>query len=151
MDTDMIGIDSAEEMRKKIQAKIKEEKEKNIKNVINIRIKTIDEKNCQTVLLGLFDKYDNHFDTLNAYEQKYYQNVFGDIGNLAQEVFEAYYMKKTKEEIIKDFFDDEYNGVSSIDDKDTQERVEYCCNFNNESLAPALVKYMTDILNKTDV
>jgi len=151
MDTDMIGIDSAAEMRKKIQAQIKAEKEKNIKNVINIRIKTIDEKNCQTVLNGLYDKYDHHYDTLNAYEQKYYGELFDRIDDLCKSVFTEYYMKKTKEEILKDFFDDEYNGTSSIDNMDTRERIEYCCNLGNDVLSTCLQQYMTEVLNKTDV
>ncbi len=151
MDTDMIGIDSAEEMRKKIQAKIKEEKEKNIKNVINIRIKTIDEKNCKSVFDGLYDKYNNHFDTLNDYEKKYYSNVFNELSELAGLLMTERYSQKTKEEVIKDYINDTVYGITAFDDMDQSDQVEFCTSFDNAVIAPCLIKYMTGILNKTDV
>lgn len=151
MDTDMIGIDSAEEMRKKIQAKIKEEKEKNVKGIINIRIKTITDANCISVLIGLYDKCENHYDTLNDYEKKYYSNMFGNLTDLICMLFEEKLMKKTKEEIIKEYIEDSMDGVNSLEDLDEDDQINHCIDYDANILAPCLVRYMTDILNKTDV
>lgn len=147
-DTDMIGIESAEQMREKIKLKIKQEKEKGVRILYTKDIETISTGNCKNYLDKLINIHNGGDSGLVGFEVEFNNKAVTDLKKLLKMCFFSKYQSMSQIEVINEWFKDMENGGTSIDTADEDSIAEEIKKYPTKVITDSLKIYLNDIMNR---
>lgn len=147
-DTDMIGIESAEQMREKIKLKVKQEKEKGVRALYVKEIEAITTGNCKNYLDKLINTHSGGSSGLVGFEVEFHDKAVADLKKLLKMCFFSKYQSMSQIEVINEWFKDMENGGTSINTADEDSIVTEIKQCPTKVITASLKIYLNDIISR---